>query len=151
MICVKCEEEKGLEFYKNDRTCKECRRAAVTANRIKKAEYYREYDRARANRPERIQARKDYAETDAGKQSKARAAKKWQASNPIKRAANIMVGNAVRDGRLSKPVSCEECGASNWRIHGHHEDYSLPLSVRWLCSPCHTEWHRENGPGKNAF
>lgn len=34
MICSKCDSEKGLEFYKNDNTCKDCRKES-TRNRNK--------------------------------------------------------------------------------------------------------------------
>lgn len=34
---------------------------------------------------------------------------------------------------------CEICGSVE--VHKHHEDYSRPLDVRWLCVPCHSEIH----------
>jgi hypothetical protein len=27
------------------------------------------------------------------------------------------------------------------RIVGHHPDYSLPLHIEWLCTPCHSAVH----------
>jgi hypothetical protein len=35
---------------------------------------------------------------------------------------------------------CENC-ASQHRIEMHHEDYSRPLAVKWLCRPCHVHLH----------
>ena len=35
--------------------------------------------------------------------------------------------------------SCEECGAEKSQMH--HEDYSKPLEVNWLCRGCHLERH----------
>jgi len=46
--------------------------------------------------------------------------------------------NALRDGRLiSNP--CEVCGTA--KSQGHHEDYSKPLDVVWLCTRHHADRH----------
>lgn len=47
---------------------------------------------------------------------------------------------AIREGRMYKPNTCEECGAEV-RLHAHHEDYSKPLDVIWLCTNCHKKRH----------
>lgn len=47
---------------------------------------------------------------------------------------------AVKDGRLLRPLCCSQC-ASTTRIEGHHEDYDKPLDVMWLCRGCHAKWH----------
>lgn len=57
-----------------------------------------------------------------------------------KASANDAVSAAVRNGRLVKPRHCQACGVDPGKpLHGHHDDYSRPLSVRWLCRPCHRE------------
>ena len=38
---------------------------------------------------------------------------------------------------------CEVCGAEN--AQAHHEDYSRPLDVRWLCELHHRQHHGELG------
>ena len=38
------------------------------------------------------------------------------------------------------PQPCEVCGESAQR---HHDDYSKPLEVRWLCTRHHGEVHRK--------
>ena len=35
---------------------------------------------------------------------------------------------------------CEQCGALP--ADAHHDDYSKPLDVRWLCESCHGIEHR---------
>lgn len=110
----------------------------------------RKYDKERANLPHRVKAREDYAKSRQGKLAGSKAKKEWIIKNLIKRSANIMVGNAVRDGKLAKPSNCECCKQEHVRLHGHHDDYAFPLIVRWLCPRCHNKWHKENGEGKNA-
>lgn len=58
----------------------------------------------------------------------------------IKERARYMVQNAVADGRLEKPDQCE-FGCRAHRIDGHHDDYSKPLDVRWLCPKHHAQLH----------
>ena len=48
---------------------------------------------------------------------------------------------AVVSGELQYPDACERCGRVTRDIHGHHDDYSKPLDVRWLCVVCHNRHH----------
>lgn len=67
--------------------------------------------------------------------------RRWQEKFPEKRAAHKAVENAIKTGKLSRE-GCEICGGIVG-IHAHHDDYSKPLSVRWLCPAHHQERHRE--------
>ena len=135
--CFKCETVKPLEdFYKHPKMadgrvgkCKECNKADVRENRSAKVDYYREYDRQRGSRQP-----KEYQ-------------KQYRKRNVMKYASHILVGNSIRDGKLT-PMPCEICGTSD-RIHAHHDDYAFPLAVRWLCAAHHSQWHKKNGEGKN--
>jgi predicted DNA-binding protein YlxM (UPF0122 family) len=66
------------------------------------------------------------------------------------RAHNI-VEKAILRGVLV-PKACEVCGANGTMADGrrevqaHHDDYSKPLDVRWLCQSHHHEWHKANSP-----
>jgi hypothetical protein len=156
--CFKCKKEKPLSsFYKHSgmrdgrvNKCKECNKSDVRGNYRKNIDHYKEYEKGRADKPNRVAARKAYAETDDGKDAVRRARKAWSGRNPIKRLASTIVGNAVRDGRILKPSDCSSCGSEPKRLHGHHDDYAYPLVVRWLCPGCHSEWHKKNGEGKNG-
>jgi hypothetical protein len=61
--------------------------------------------------------------------------------------ANVYQGR----GKLT-PEPCESCGSEE--AEKHHEDYSQPLEVRWLCRPCHLAEHRADNhvehTGRNA-
>lgn len=147
--CKQCGEEKEeTGFYKHpfsrggrSEKCKECVKENVRANRLKRLEYYREYDRQRMDQPERVEARRNYRERN--KASYLERSKTWQQANREKRAAHIMVGNAVRAGKILKPSACQRCGEASVKLDGHHEDYAKPLDVTWLCEPCHGARHRE--------
>ena len=156
--CFKCGKVKILEcFYRHSQMadgylnkCKECVKKDVRKNYRKNIDHYKEYEKARAGLPHRVQAREEYQKTEDGKNALNRGRKAWAKRNPIKRMASIIVCNAVRDGKILKPVSCEACGNKPNRLHGHHDDYAYPFVVRWLCPACHNKWHKENGPGLNA-
>jgi len=157
-VCFKCNFIKPLsEFYKHKQMgdghlnkCKACSKIDARKNYIENKEHYKEYDRNRANLPHRVQARADYAETLRGKEAGAKASAKWDRDNPIKKGATTIVRNAVRDGKITKPSACSSCDNSDGMLHGHHDDYAFPLVVRWLCPQCHSDWHKENGPGLNG-
>ena len=137
--CFKCGEVKNLaEFYKHPKMsdghvnkCKECNKRDVRENRKKKVDYYREYDRVRGSRQD-----KEYRDW-------------YRQTFPRKYKAHLMVSNAIRDGKLKKEEYCESCG-STFAVHGHHDDYRYPLTVRWLCAVCHRAWHDKNGEGANS-
>ena len=136
-----------MDFYSTtngnlSRHCKPCTCAKVRANRLLRAEQYREYERGRANLPHRVAAREAYAQTPEGKAAHIRAHQRQRERHPLQRKARVIVGNAIRDGRLTRQP-CEVCGA---KAQAHHDDYSKPLDVRWLCTTHHAEWHRHNTP-----
>ncbi len=65
-------------------------------------------------------------------------------SKPAQQRAHQKVKYAVEKGRLIVPEVCSECDqhagyAKDGRrlLQAHHDDYSKPLDVRWLCIPCH--------------
>lgn len=60
---------------------------------------------------------------------------------PQKRLARKRLEYAIISGRVTRPSHCSDCG-KHCKPHGHHDDYSRPLDVRWLCSICHGKVHR---------
>ena len=135
--CFKCESEKPLsDFYKHAamkdgylNKCKECTKKDVRTNRKKNITFYREYDRVRGNRQT-----KEYK-------------REYRKRYPKKAAARRKVAYNVKKGHMTaKP--CEICGEK--LTVAHHDDYSKPLDVRWLCQAHHVKWHKENGEGKNG-
>ena len=62
--------------------------------------------------------------------------------HPDRYKAHYLVQNAIRSGKLTRPPICESCFNERF-TEGHHEDYSKPLDVDWLCTKCHTELRRK--------
>lgn len=58
--------------------------------------------------------------------------------DPVKVKARAKARYAVRAGKLLKKP-CEICG--DLKVQAHHEDYSKPLEVVWLCNTCHKSKH----------
>lgn len=151
--CFKCGQIKHLaDFYRHKNMadghlnkCKECAKIDSRSNRKDNADYYREYDRQRSSLPHRVEARKLYQCTDNYRIAAAKGRKRYVERHPEIRKAHIIVGNFLRDGKLSKPELCSSCGSAD-PVQAHHADYSKPLDVEWLCHACHVEWHLENTP-----
>ncbi len=111
-------------------SCKECRKV------YQKTRDCKEYDRKRG----RTEKRKAWVRKSAHKYAGKRVdyIRKYRAKNPGKYKAVTALNNAVRDGKIIRGP-CEICGVS--KAHGHHDDYSKPLEVRWLCPKHHGEAH----------
>lgn len=56
----------------------------------------------------------------------------------MKAIARSRLHNAVLYGKIERKP-CEVCGDE--RVHGHHDDYTRPLEVRWLCRKHHIDLH----------
>lgn len=147
--CFKCNSTLPLsEFYTHkmmrDRyvgKCKACTRADVMAyakamsKNLEWAEKERERHRLKQQR-RRLEG-KDKKLTP---EKKLEVNRRHAARYPERDAARNAVANAVRDGKL-KRQSCIICGSKD--SEAHHEDYSKPLDIQWLCPKHHAERHRE--------
>lgn len=63
----------------------------------------------------------------------------WRARNPEKVRAHQAVKRALKSGRLRKGPCAHRRrkGGCHGRIEAHHDDYTKPLDVTWLCSKHH--------------
>lgn len=127
--CFKCGITKTrADFYAHPQTtdglrgnCKECSKKDSIIHRESKLEEVRKYDREREKLPHRIALR-------------VRAQAEYKKQHPDRWVAKTILNNAIRWGKLSR-LPCEICG--NEKSQAHHEDYSKPLEVVWLCKPHH--------------
>lgn len=138
--CRVCGEHKPPEDYYAhrktgvvvDERCKPCNRARVLAHRNANL------DEARAQQ----RSRRNAAAERAGRVRRA-SKESYERTRPVKEMARSLVSRAIASGRLVKQP-CESCGEA--KAHAHHDDYSKPLEVRWLCTTHHAEWHKYNTP-----
>jgi hypothetical protein len=66
--------------------------------------------------------------------------KGWRKDNPEAVKGANTLNRAVQQGIIKRPDSCSACGRKT-RVHAHHEDYTKPLEVVWLCCSCHRRIH----------
>lgn len=129
--CFKCNIEWPLIFfYKHSQMkdghlnkCKKCSKKDALENRKKNIEKVRAYDRCRA----KSEKRKKHITNNTAR---------WRKKNPDKYKAHCKLNNALRDNKIKKGVCCV-CGSH--KVHGHHEDYSKPLEVIWVCAAHHRD------------
>lgn len=131
--CFKCERVLPAElFYAHSKMadgrldkCKECCRKDVNSNRVLRIDYYREYDRLRY-------------QTASVRQRAAESQRVSRRREPGKSNARTAVARALRSGRLVRKP-CEVCGAA--KAEAHHDDYTRPLEIRWMCRVHHMMHH----------
>ena len=142
--CFKCGVLKPrTEFYRArgmldglSGKCKACTTADVAANRQTNLARIQAYDRKRG-REKLDSGWRSTAATSPESAQKSIAKRKASGAHQ----ANSAVTVALRSGKLV-PQPCERCGSTE-HVHAHHEDYSKPLEVMWLCRRCHGQRHRE--------
>jgi hypothetical protein len=137
--CICCGEEKSLaDFYPHPQMadghlnkCKPCVR------RYQQERYRYLFDTDPAFRAKQRQRNRRRMRSQKARQR-----------DRERRQANIALNNAVRDGRVEQPELCSVCGKEpEVRMEAHHEDYSKPFDVEWLCSICHGKRHRIDPQG----
>lgn len=96
------------------------------------------YYRTASQRKRQREYMKTYRKKDSYKRMQREAQKRWASRNPEKIKAKTLVNYAIEIGKLTRQP-CEICGEV--KSHAHHEDYSKPLDVRWLCSLHHSQQH----------
>lgn len=131
--CFKCGVVKALDgFYKHPAMtdghlgkCIECAKADVRKHYAETREQRSAYEAKRTQDPAR-KAKRHEAE------------RRHRHRHPDRAKARLAVGRAVAKGSLIR-TPCIECGDP--KVQAHHEDYSKPLVVEWLCFRCHRERH----------
>lgn len=133
--CIQCGKLLELDcFYKHPRMadgrlnkCKICCKKYAKDRRIDEPAAVRANDRRRAASDQRKAWVTEFQRVQRHR-------------HPEKYAARTAVSNAIRDGRMTRQP-CAVCGCKE--TEAHHEDYSKPLDVVWLCFEDHRKLHKE--------
>ena len=131
--CFKCKRELPVsEFYRHPQMgdghlgkCKDCTKADAQGRYWSDPDAMSEYERKRSAFRERKEKKREYEQ-------------KRNAAFPEKKRAQRLVCSALKSGKLTKQP-CEVCGKD--KVQAHHDDYSKPLDVRWLCFLHHRMLH----------
>ena len=100
-----------------------------------------EYRARRSRADVKARMRELAATPEARARARVREAK-LRKKNPKHKNAHQVVWRNIGYGKLIR-LPCENCGREP--THAHHEDYSQPLVVTWLCPRCHTLLHDIKG------
>jgi len=154
-ICKKCGEVKIISLFGHEKRiksgrsnrCKACIKENVqlyAKNNSKYIQKMREryyYD----NQEEILLQKKEYLKNLSPKAKIKRTLdlKKHNEKYPNRHKARILLIAAVNHGELIRPAECSVCKVK-CTPDGHHDNYSKPLEVRWLCKRCHASWHSNN-------
>lgn len=154
--CGKCGLQKSVDAYhRRSRSkdglqsyCKECDKHATLSQMASKEG--REY-RSRWRMSEKgVSSRRSYLESDNGKKKHKENAARHRERHKQKVKARAAVSNAIVLGLLVRADKCSVCFVSppamrdgRSALQAHHDDYSKPLDVQWLCVKCHKDIKNE--------
>jgi hypothetical protein len=142
-ICFKCNRNLDLsEYYKHPamgdghlNKCKDCTKKDSEERRKIKEKDIKWFLSERKRHREKS---RKYRQNGLNKKyKKPEYREKWLFENPEKRKAHIEVRNALNSGKIHRHPCCI-CGN---KAQAHHEDYSKPLDIIWLCPKHHGERH----------
>lgn len=124
--CKKCTCKKAMEYHwKNREAILQRNRSVEKRNR--KILWEREYRDSGRRKVPLIRIRKPYKR------------------DRDKVLAKKAVWNAVKSGKIIRPINCSNCGNQNKIQAHHHLGYAVKdrLNVQWLCHKCHMFIHRK--------
>lgn len=135
-VCLQCNSKRATAYYhKNIEKERKKKRAWQIKNKDKVYAYWKKWlKNKKASGEYGTYMNKHYKKSWI--RTKARLKIDPQFKEKI--SARKKVGHQLKIGRLSKKP-CSMCG--NPEVQAHHEDYSKPLDVIWLCRKHHFSIH----------
>lgn len=88
-------------------------------------------------RPCNTERAKKYRQTKEGKARIYEAVYRSMKNHREKQAARVKLNKALKKGVvISKPCHCGK------KAEAHHDDYTKPLEIKWLCRTHHANYHK---------
>jgi len=144
---MKEKEQRKKYFQEYYQTHKKQKKKYYLNNREKLLKWQKEYNATHKeqireyhlnNREKLLKQMRDYTKSPHGRLMRERYEQTPKRKRYRKAIRETRV--AIDRGDIIKPKLCELCGKER-RLGSHHEDYSKPLQVVWLCSDCHGKRH----------
>ena len=131
--CTRCGETKPVSDFhwktakhKTRRSwCKRC------GSNKRRAWRWKDPDKRRANQRKYNNSRS---------QKKVAYNKQYNKTHQYVEKAHNTLNHSIDRGDITRPDTCEHC-CKTCKPEGHHDDYSKPLEVKWLCPECHAIEH----------
>ena len=158
--CSRCKKVKSGEEFHKDRSridglqhrCRSCTKELDHKRYILNGDKIRDYsiNYNKNNRAKRLEWRTKNSKRikevynlyrqKEDKEKRLQRVRKYEKKYPDRSKAKTAINNAIKSGKIEKGI-CAICD-SNKYIQGHHDDYSKPMQVDWLCRKCHYLWHQ---------
>ncbi len=157
--CIVCQKELPLtEFYKekskkgHTHKCRSClyeynkiwRKENPDLFRAQREKYrkrHRENERERRELNRDIYRERSRRSYQENKQEMLKYYREYRITNKYRERARGIIKNRLKSGKIIKSNYCSVCNKSE-NIQAHHDDYSKPLEVIWLCASCHGLLHK---------
>ena len=85
---------------------------------------------------------REWRATKRGKEMHLDQQRRYRNKNRVKKRVHDKTLYEIERGRLLRPSKCSVCNIHCTPI-AHHDDYTKPLEVTWLCTQCHSNVHRK--------
>lgn len=126
-LCPRCHTRKPLDAFNRKRASKDGRQDSCRTckNKLRREHHFLYPEKTRENN----RRQKKIIQEEV---------KKFYQKHPERKKAYSCLRRALKKGLLKKrPCEVPDCGLE--KVHAHHQDYSKPLEVIWLC-PRHHKW-----------
>jgi hypothetical protein len=136
--CTACKRTTPIKLMKNHGGGRPASICKACSNAQRRPRYWADVERSRARG-------RTYARSARGRELNRQAVARWQAANALKVKAAARARLAIARGDIIKPEICEVRGCTSVPRDAHHQSYTRPLDVIFVCPSHHAAIHR-HGP-----